>query len=155
MSSPVSRAGQRRPSAAAILLIIVLALCLCSSATISVAALSGGPRKNPVVQCGDDFNRICDVATSARDLWGCMMKNMDKISNEACREYVIGFHACTRDAEKRGSCVYPAADYATAVRRCLRNMPESAVSKECLSSQFYLPIADARNAMLKFSSQDL
>ncbi|KPA83804.1 hypothetical protein ABB37_02019 [Leptomonas pyrrhocoris] len=146
MSSSASRAWQRRPSVAVFFVVVVLTLGLCCSAVASVAALPEGPRMSPIVQCDADFREICDDAQSARGLWGCMMKNVDLITNDVCREYVRGFRACTRDAEKKGSCVYPAADYATSVRRCLRSTPESSISEECLNSRFYFPIAEVRNA---------
>jgi predicted membrane chloride channel (bestrophin family) len=101
---------------------------------------------SPVVQCRADFTAMCSNAASARELWGCMMKKAEQISNDVCRDYVMGFRACTRDAEKKGSCVNPAADYATSVRRCLRSMPEMSISKECLTSRFYFPIAESRHA---------
>lgn len=120
---------------------VLFLLCLCDGAHAAVE----GPRMSPVVQCGEDFHTVCNAATSARELWGCMMKNVEKISNGVCRDYVAGFRACTRDAEKKGSCVNPAADYATSVRRCLRSMPEASISADCLESRFYFPIAEARH----------
>ncbi|CAC9490353.1 protein of unknown function - conserved [Leishmania donovani] len=120
----------------------VLLVCFLCGVVLNTAAHIEGPRMSPVLQCSEDFSLVCAGSTSTRNLWGCMMKNADKISNELCREYVIGFYACTRDAEKRGSCVYPAADYATSVRRCLRTIPEDRISEECRSSRFYSPIAE-------------
>lgn len=143
MSSGFSRCA-RWASAFAVL--ALLTLCLCLSQCGGALAAVEGPRMSPVVQCGDDFKTVCSAAGSARELWGCMMKNAERIGNDVCRDYVVGFRACTRDAEKKGSCVNPAADYATSVRRCLRSMPETSISGECLESRFYFPIAEARHA---------
>ncbi|KAL7697973.1 hypothetical protein N2W54_004181 [Lotmaria passim] len=147
MSLLSSRAGQRRRSLFVTFFTVALALCLCSYVVVSlVAATPEGPHISPVVQCRRDFSAMCSDTASVRELWGCMMKNVENISNDVCRDYVKGFRACTLDAEKKGSCVSPAADYATSVRRCLRNLPEANISQECLNSRFYFPIAEARHA---------
>ncbi|KAG5478575.1 hypothetical protein LSCM4_04808 [Leishmania orientalis] len=124
----------------------MLLLCFLSGAVLNTAAYHEGPRMSPLLQCSEDFSLVCNSSTSTRGLWGCMMRNIDRISNELCKDYVIGFRACTSDAEKRSSCVFPAADYATSVRRCLRTIPEEKITEACRSSRFYYPIAEVRAA---------
>lgn len=128
--------------------VAVVLACLLGGVALHASAATEGPRMSPVLQCSEDFTAVCGDATSTRTLWGCMMKNVDQISNELCKEYVTGFRACTSDAEKRGTCVYPAADYATSVRRCLRGIDEANISEACRASRFYAPIAEQRAARL-------
>ncbi|KAG5504486.1 hypothetical protein JKF63_04938 [Porcisia hertigi] len=119
-----------------------LLACFLCGAVCDTAAGFEGPQMSPVRQCSEDFALVCTGSTSTRSLWACMMMNTDNITNEMCKEYVLGFRACTTDAEKRSSCVYPAADHATSVRRCLRTIPEEKISQACRDSLFYRPIAE-------------
>ncbi|CAJ1026322.1 hypothetical protein Q4I30_004164 [Leishmania utingensis] len=128
----------------------LLFVCFLCGAALSTTALKEGPHMSPVAQCSEDFSLVCSSSTSTRSLWGCMMMNMDKINNKMCKEYVIGFRACTTDAEKRSSCVYPAADYATSVRRCLRTIPAEQLSEACRVSRFYSPIAEMLAAKQRY-----
>ncbi|KAK7198591.1 hypothetical protein NESM_000822100 [Novymonas esmeraldas] len=138
----VAGSALRRRGLSVALIVTVALVSLLGASALHATAAEEGPRMSPVAQCSEDFRLMCPDATSTRNLWGCMMKNSAMIRNDMCKEYVVGFRACTSDAEKRGTCVYPAADYATSVRRCLRTIPEENISEPCRSSRFYAPIAE-------------
>ncbi|KAG5478771.1 hypothetical protein LSCM1_06175 [Leishmania martiniquensis] len=149
MARAFGRSMPRRTLLAGVVPALLL-LCFLCGAALDTAAYEEGPRMSPVLQCSEDFSLVCTGSTSARGLWGCMMRNIDQIRNEMCKDYVIGFRACISDAEKRSSCVFPAADYATSVRRCLRTIPEEKISEACRSSRFYYPIAEVRAAKRRY-----
>ncbi|KAH9593412.1 hypothetical protein LSM04_003954 [Trypanosoma melophagium] len=94
-------------------------------------------RRGAVTHCQSDFESLCGEQYESgqfKELWQCMIENVDRISNGTCKEWVKGKQACKNAATSLcGNQVIHRHE----IRRCLRSLDPTTIPEDCRDSRFY------------------
>ncbi|ORC89113.1 uncharacterized protein TM35_000131170 [Trypanosoma theileri] len=91
----------------------------------------------PVVHCRSDYKKLCGeylLNGQFKEMWQCVVENVEAISNDTCKEWVKGLHACKNAAS---SLCGNASNSRREVRRCLRSLDATNIPADCRNSSFY------------------